>query len=59
MIIGICGGSGSGKTTLLKRLAHSFKALQPSVFSMDNYYFPIDKQFRDHNGEINFDLPSA
>lgn len=59
MIIGICGGSGSGKTTLLKRLAHTFETLQPSVFSMDNYYFPIDKQVRDHNGEINFDLPSA
>lgn len=59
MIIGICGGSGSGKTTLLKRLAHTFETLQPSVFSMDNYYLPIDKQVRDQNGEVNFDLPSA
>jgi len=59
MIIGICGGSGSGKTTLLKRLAQSFSSLNPSVFSMDNYYLSIDQQHVDDNGEINFDLPSA
>lgn len=59
MIIGICGGSGSGKTTLLKRLAKSFNSLNPSVFSMDNYYLPIDQQMLDANGEINFDLPTA
>lgn len=59
MIIGICGGSGSGKTTLLKRLAQSFSSLNPSVFSMDNYYLSIDQQQLDANGEINFDLPTA
>lgn len=59
MIIGICGGSGSGKTTLLNRLYTSYKHLQPSVFSMDNYYRPIEHQIIDENGEINFDLPSA
>lgn len=59
MIIGICGGSGSGKTTLLKRLANSFEHLKPSVFSMDNYYLPIEMQQLDDNGEINFDLPTA
>lgn len=59
MIIGICGGSGSGKTTLLKRLAHAFNHYNPSVFSMDNYYLPIEKQRRDTQGEINFDLPTA
>jgi uridine kinase len=59
MIIGICGGSGSGKTTLLKRLAHQFGEWKPTVFSMDNYYLPIDDQFRDENGEVNFDLPTA
>jgi uridine kinase len=59
MIIGICGGSGSGKTTLLKRLAHQFVEWKPTVFSMDNYYLPIDDQFRDENGEVNFDLPTA
>ena len=59
MIIGICGGSGSGKTTLLRRLSNYFKDLNPSVFSMDNYYKPINLQHIDKNGEINFDLPSA
>jgi uridine kinase len=59
LIIGICGGSGSGKTTLLKRIAHELKHLQPSVFSMDNYYWPIQKQIKDENGQYNFDLPTA
>lgn len=59
MIIGICGGSGSGKTTLLKRISKELKHLEPSIFSMDNYYLPIHKQQKDANGEINFDLPTA
>ncbi len=59
MIVGICGGSGSGKTTLLKRLAEHFKEINPSIFSMDNYYLPIEMQQKDQNGEINFDLPTA
>jgi uridine kinase len=59
MIIGICGGSGSGKTTLLKRLATHFAEVRPTVFSMDNYYLPIEQQLVDKNGEVNFDLPSA
>lgn len=59
MIIGICGGSGSGKTTILNRLYTQFKELEPSVFSMDNYYRSIDEQKLDSNGEINFDLPTA
>lgn len=59
MIIGICGGSGSGKTTLLKRICKEFEDLKPSVFSMDNYYLPIEKQHLDENGFYNFDLPTA
>jgi len=59
MIIGICGGSGSGKTTLLKRLATHFEQMKPTVFSMDNYYLPIEDQLLDANGQVNFDLPSA
>lgn len=59
MIVGICGGSGSGKTTLLKRLCNRFSHLNPSVFSMDNYYLPIDQQAIDENGIHNFDLPTA
>lgn len=59
MIIGICGGSGSGKTTLLNRLRNEFIHLNPSVFSMDNYYYPIELQSRDERGYYNFDLPTA
>jgi uridine kinase len=59
MIIGICGGSGSGKTTLLKRISETYAHLQPSVFSMDNYYLPLGNQAIDDNGKVNFDLPSA
>lgn len=59
MIVGICGGSGSGKTTLLKRLSSEYEHLKPSVFSMDNYYYPIERQVRDENGIYNFDLPTA
>jgi len=59
MIIGICGGSGSGKTTLMYRLAHQFAVCKPTLFSMDNYYFPIEKQVKDAKGVANFDLPSS
>jgi uridine kinase len=59
MIIGICGGSGSGKTTLLKRISNELKHLNPSIFSMDNYYLPIQKQQIDENNQYNFDLPTA
>jgi uridine kinase len=59
MIIGICGGSGSGKTTLLNKISAEYAHLQPSVFSMDNYYLPIEEQHIDPNGKVNFDLPTA
>lgn len=59
MIIGICGGSGSGKTTLLRRISEQFLKLKPTVFSMDNYYLPIEQQFVDAEGKVNFDLPTA
>lgn len=59
MIVGICGGSGSGKTTLLDKLSEYYAYLNPSVFSMDNYYKPIEKQVIDDNGKVNFDLPTA
>ena len=59
IVIGICGGSGSGKTTLLKRLSERFSHFNPSIFSMDNYYYPIEKQIKDQNNVVNFDLPTA
>ncbi|MCX8487441.1 MAG: hypothetical protein ORN53_09790 [Crocinitomicaceae bacterium] len=58
-VVGICGGSGAGKTTLLRRLSESFCGITPSVFSMDNYYHPIEMQALDQNGKVNFDLPGA
>ena len=58
-IIGICGGSGAGKTTLLRRLSDIFGEVSPSIFSMDNYYFPKSMQQLDSNGIVNFDLPTA
>lgn len=58
-VIGICGGSGSGKTTLLNRLAEHYSEYNPSVFSMDNYYKPIEEQTLDEEGKVNFDLPTA
>ena len=58
-VIGICGGSGAGKTTLLKRISESLEGYSSSVFSMDNYYLPIDQQQKDSNGIVNFDLPTA
>lgn len=59
MIVGICGGSGSGKTTLLRRLSDEFGHLNPSIFSMDNYYHPIEMQEKDDSGVYNFDRPDA
>jgi uridine kinase len=59
LVIGICGGSGSGKTTLLKRIARELIHMEPAIFSMDNYYYPIQKQIKDDKGEYNFDLPTA
>jgi uridine kinase len=59
IVIGICGGSGSGKTTLIKRLQDEIAHLNPALFTMDNYYRPMETQVRDENGIINFDLPTA
>jgi uridine kinase len=59
LVIGICGGSGSGKTTLIKRLQEDLSAVNPVIFTMDNYYHPIEQQVRDANGVVNFDLPTA
>jgi uridine kinase len=58
-VIGICGGSGSGKTTLLKKISSYYGNSNVSVFTMDNYYYPIEQQQKDLNGIVNFDLPTA
>ncbi len=57
-IIGITGGSGSGKTSFTRKLVEH---LSPhiSVLSLDNYYYPIDRQPIDENGKPNFDEPES
>jgi uridine kinase len=59
LVIGITGGSGSGKTHFLKKLLESFPEETMTLFSMDNYYKPIEKQTLDENGIENFDIPEA
>ncbi len=56
--VGITGGSGVGKTTLINLIQEEF-GKEVTVFSLDNYYLPKEKQTRDQNGIINFDLPTA
>lgn len=58
-LIGITGGSGSGKTTLIRELKKSFSKKEICVISLDDYYYPKDKQKVDKKGVTNFDLPSA
>jgi uridine kinase len=58
-LIGIAGGSGSGKTTFLKALLNHFKPEQVALVSQDNYYNPSSAQKADHNGVLNFDLPTS
>jgi uridine kinase len=58
-LIGIAGGSGSGKTTFLKALLNHFKPEEVALVSQDNYYNPSSAQEADHNGVLNFDLPTS
>ena len=58
-IIGITGGSASGKTSFLHDIKNAFQSTELCIVSQDNYYHPIHKQERDHNGEVNFDLPNS
>lgn len=56
-LIGISGGSGSGKTSFIRRLRTAFSEEELCILSQDDYYLPRDQQHRDHNDELNFDLP--
>jgi uridine kinase len=58
-VIGITGGSGSGKTHFLKRLLDAIPKESMTLFSMDNYYKPIEQQLKDENGVENFDRPES
>ncbi|HRI60085.1 MAG TPA: uridine kinase, partial [Saprospiraceae bacterium] len=58
-IIGISGGSGSGKTSFIRRLRATFSEDELCILSQDDYYLPREQQHRDHNDELNFDLPKS
>ena len=58
-LVGIVGASASGKTSFLRDLVQRLPPDSRSVISLDNYYFPIERQQRDANGWANFDLPTA
>ncbi len=58
-IVGIAGGSASGKTYLLRKLQEELQDVPLTLISLDNYYFDLEHQEPDENGEINFDHPSA
>lgn len=58
-IIGITGGSGSGKTSFVRDLLDSYSESEISILTMDNYYFPREKQKEDKEGIKNFDLVTA
>lgn len=59
LVIGVCGGSGSGKTTFVNALKDRLSKDDICFISLDNYYFPRDKQHKDENGIQNFDLPGS
>ena len=60
-IIGIAGGSGSGKTTLAGKLVEQCAkiGITGQIFSLDNYYQPLDHLSFDKRKSYNFDHPDA
>ncbi len=58
-LVGIAGGSASGKSSFLKTLRSKFAPEEVSIITQDNYYLEKERQKRDEQGAINFDLPDA
>jgi uridine kinase len=60
-VIGIAGGSGSGKTTLAGRLVDQCAriGITGQLFSLDNYYQPLDHLSLEERKSFNFDHPDA
>lgn len=58
-LVGVAGGSGSGKTTLVRALRELLPAGSTCIVSQDDYYLPLDRQLKDPQGEVNWDLPTA
>lgn len=60
-VLGIAGGSGSGKTTLARKLVEACSRIgvDGQIFSLDNYYQPLDHLAFDERKAYNFDHPDA
>jgi uridine kinase len=60
-VVGIAGASGSGKTTLSRKMvSESAKIGIPGqIFSLDNYYKPLDHLSLEDRRSYNFDHPDA
>lgn len=58
-LVGVTGGSASGKTHFLKSLKEKFPVEEVCFISQDDYYKPLETQFKDEKGVVNFDLPEA
>ncbi len=57
-VIGIIGLSGSGKTFYVNALRKAFVE-NITIVGFDDYYKPLEFQWRDEFGEVNYDLPAA
>lgn len=60
-VVAVAGGSGSGKTTFARRvLEESRKAgISGQIFSLDNYYKPLENLSLEEKKAYNFDHPDA
>ena len=60
-VLGIAGGSGSGKTTLARKLVEECSKIgvDGQIFSLDNYYQPLDHLSFEDRKSYNFDHPDA
>ncbi len=60
-VLGIAGGSGSGKTTLARKLVEQCGKIGVTgqIFSIDNYYQPLDHLTFAERKAYNFDHPDA
>lgn len=60
-VLGIAGGSGSGKTTMAIRLTQECAkiGIDGCLFSLDNYYRPLEHLSFEERKHYNFDHPEA
>jgi len=60
-IVGIAGGSGSGKTTFSRKVVEECRkvGIAGAIFSLDNYYRPLQHLSLEQRKAYNFDHPDA